>query len=332
MEAVIAPPGHRRELAERALVLSESAPDEAERLAREALAAIPGGGDAETSSLAQQALGMVAWERQAIGDSVAHLRAAVAIGVDGDHPVVAARARSRLAVVLSYAGDADSGALAEAAAAAPLLTGGQRAELHHHMAGILERQGRLRDAFELATRASQAFRRLGDRVWQAKALNNRGIILAQLGQVAAAARQFTAAERLYTELEMPLGALKVRNNRAWLASLNGDISLALQLHDGLQAELAELGVPPGLFRLDHASVLLAASLPIEALQVAENAAADLAAESMDLDRAEALLLASPARPACVRPTTGPRHWRARPPPHSSGSVTVRPGCYGRGTR
>jgi hypothetical protein len=297
VEAVIAPPGHRRELAERALVLSESAPDEAERLAREALAAIADGGDAETSSLAQQALGMVAWERQAIGDSVAYLRAAVAIGVDGGHPVVAARARSRLAVVLSYAGD-DSGALAEAAAAAPLLAGGQRAELHHHMAGILERQGRLRDAFELATRALQAFRRLGDRVWQAKALNNRGIILAQLGQVAAAARQFTAAERLYTELEMPLGALKVRNNRAWLASLNGDISLALQLHDGLQAELAELGVPPGLFRLDHASVLLAASLPTEALQVAENAAADLAAESMDLDRAEALLLASRAARMC----------------------------------
>ncbi len=105
-------------------------------------------------------------------------------------------------------------------------------------------------------------------------------------------RQFDQAEQLYAQLGMSLGQLKTRNNRAWLASLRGDVVEALRLHDGLQRELAALGVPPGLFRLDHAAVLLAASLHTEALAAAEQAVVELEQEGMQLDCAEALLLAS----------------------------------------
>ena len=278
-------------LAEAALQLYESAPARAEQLARRSLKAIEAVGDPKAESTALQALGMIAWERQSIRDAVDALRSAVVIADAATETVTAACARSRLAIVLSYAGD-DAGALAEAEAAAPYLVGVHRAELHHHMAGILEREGRLREALALATAALRAFRRGGDVLWQAKAFNNRGIILGQLGEVALAARQFDQAEQLYAQLGMSLGQLKTRNNRAWLASLRGDVVEALRLHDGLQRELAALGVPPGLFRLDHAAVLLAASLHTEALAAAERAVVELEQEGMQLDCAEALLLAS----------------------------------------
>ena len=279
------------ELAEAALHLYESEPARAEQLARRALVSADGAADQRARSVALQALGMVAWERQAIPEAVETLRSAVVVAEAAGELTTAAHARSSLALVLSYAGD-DAGALAEAEAAAPLLVGVQRAELQHHMAGILEREGRLREALDLNTTALRTFRRLGDVLWQAKALNNLGIIRAQLGEVSFAQRHLELAEQLYEQLDMPLGRLKVRNNRAWLASLRGDVPGALHLHDGLQRELATLGVPPGLFRLDHAIVLLAAWLPTEALVAAEQAATELEAEGMMLDGAEALLLAS----------------------------------------
>jgi tetratricopeptide (TPR) repeat protein len=283
-----------RALADDALHLYESEPGRAERLARRALDVMDGlaaDDDDRARSIAHHALGMVAWERQAIPDALEQLRLAVVIAERAGELTTAARARSSLALVLSYAGD-DAGALAEADAAAPFLTGVQRAELDHHVSGILEREGRLREALELATKAWRAFRRAGDVLWQAKALNNRGIILAQLGESDAARRQFDQAEQLYADLDATLGRLKVQNNRAWLAGLKGDIPGALRLREGLQRELEALGVPPGLFRLDHAGVLLAAALPSEALAVAEQAARELADEGMMLDRAEALLIAS----------------------------------------
>lgn len=280
-------------LAEKALHMYESEPCQAERLARRALQLLDGdgAGDPRARSMALQALGMVAWERQSIAEALDALRLAIAVASEAGQPNTAAHARSSLALVLSYAGD-DAGALAEAATAAPFLVGSQRAELQHHMAGILEREGCLREALELETRALRTFRRLGNVLWQAKSLNNRGIMLAQLGEVMLAQRQFAQAEELYDQLGMTLGRLKTRNNRAWAASLRGDVPGALQLHDGLQRELEALGVPPGLFRLDQAGVLLAASLPTEALAAAEQAARELADEGMALDAAEALLFGS----------------------------------------
>jgi hypothetical protein len=278
------------DMAERALRLYETSPARAEQLATRALHAVTIVGNPKAESTALQALGMIAWERQAIPAAMEALRSAIVVAEAAGELVTGACARSRLAIVLSYAGD-DAGALAQAERAAPFLIGVSRAELLHHMAGILEREGRLREALALATKALRSFRRFGDVLWQAKALNNRGIILAQLGETGLAKQQFEQAERLYAQLGTTLGRLKTRNNRAWLASLHGDVLDALRLHDGLQRELTDLGVPPGLFRLDHAAVLLAASLHAEALVAAEQAAAELADEGMLLDRAEALLVA-----------------------------------------
>jgi len=239
---------------------------------------------------------MIAWERQAISVAVCDLRRSVEVAQQGGAPILAAEGRAKLAVVLSYAGD-DVTALREAAAAEAVLTGRMRAELQHHVAGILKRQGRVLEASHLQTTALRSFRRHGDILWQAKALNNRAVMFAELGRVASGRRDLETAESLYRQLGMTLGTLKVRNNLAWLASLRGDVPAALSLHGGLAGELEAIGVPPGLFRLDHATVLLVASLPGEARVMAERAAAELRAEGMAADSAEALLLASTA--ACL---------------------------------
>ena len=81
-------------MARQALALGESEPDRAEVLARQALAAVPEEGDPQASSVALQALGLVAWERQAIPEALDHLRVAIETADAGGETITAARARA----------------------------------------------------------------------------------------------------------------------------------------------------------------------------------------------------------------------------------------------
>ena len=160
------------------------------------------------------------------------------------------------------------------------------------MAGALERAGLLGEALALETSALRAFRRHKAQLWEARARNNRAIVLGELGRLREADAELDRADALYADLAMPLGRLKIRNNKAWIAGLRGDFTAAMRLHEGLQREFDALGVPAGHVLLDHAATLLAAQLPSEALLMASSAADQFASEGMELDRAEALLVAS----------------------------------------
>ena len=179
-------------------------------------------------------------------------------------------------------------------AAEPALEGHLRARVQGQRAVVLQKLGRLDEALRGYRRPLRAHRRAGDRLWEARLLCNRGVLQVYRGALGAAEADLALAEEIHESIGQALAATQVRHNRGWVAARSGDVPLALEWFDRVEAEYRAHDVPLALLLMDRCEVLLSARLAAEAKANADAAVKELAAAGFGADLAEARLLAAHA--------------------------------------
>jgi hypothetical protein len=275
-------------VAARALRLATADPEQARRWGLAAARVARRRADRDAESTAERALGLAARELHDAGAALRHGRRAVRIAERAGLAERAGEARMSLALILAEAGQPGR-ALREIEAAAPVLTGLPAARLQMQRALTLDRLSRFTEAMDGYTAAVAAFRRAGDRLWQARALTNRGVLHTYRGSLRQADFDLSAAERLYLELGQDLAVAQVRHNRGFLAACAGDVPGALRWYDLADAVFARTG-RPAVALMDRGELLLRARLLPEARVAAEAALAAARASRMGLFAAQARLM------------------------------------------
>ncbi|MDP9795142.1 tetratricopeptide (TPR) repeat protein [Catenuloplanes nepalensis] len=271
-----------------ALDLVTADPRRATRLALEARRSARRAADPGAESTAERALGLAARELSDAPAALRHLHRARRVAARAGLAERAAEARMSLALVLAEAGRPRA-ALREIDAAVPVLSGLPGARLAMQRALILDRLSRFDEAMAGYTTAVAAFRRAGDRLWQARALTNRGVLHAYRGGLRAAEDDLVAAETIYAELGQDLAVAQVRHNRGFVAARAGDVPGALRWYDLAGEYFARTG-PSAVALMDRGELLLRARLFPEARTVAEAAVAAARDSRMRLFEAQARLL------------------------------------------
>ena len=93
-------------------------------------------------------------------------------------------------------------------------------------------------------------RRAGDKLWEARLLNNRGVLRAFLGDWRASEADLVRAEQLYAELDLPLTRARVHHNLGFAAGRRGDVPAALEWFDRADEYLRTENIPRAA-RLDR---------------------------------------------------------------------------------
>ncbi|MDQ4132177.1 MAG: tetratricopeptide repeat protein, partial [Actinomycetota bacterium] len=272
-------------------------PLQAKALAVEAQAGARREGDATALSMAEHALGLVAYEQQDLNGSLAHLRRAIEVAQRNGLAICEAQARRSIMGTLAHLGDL-RGALREADWAAPALRGAELARLEVHRGQVLVYEGRLDEASACFRHALPVLRRAGDRLWLALAYWDRSYLHFRRGDLAAAEADLRRAEALHVELGLHRYATIDLQHLAILAARRGDVPSALSLFDEAEAYFAERGEVDSIGMYDRCESLLAARLTTDLRETAERAIAALEAEGrrgyvaeVRLMLAEAALLA-----------------------------------------
>ena len=274
--------------AERAIELAPDSPRRAKVLAEEIVLRAKVKGNVEALAIAERALGLAALGMRDGKGAVVHLRRAVSIAAKAELAVRAAEARMSLGRALLYTGDS-RGAFREIDAAGSALSGIEGARLQLQRAILLHHHHRLDEALDGYRSALAVFRRHGDRLWEARALNNRGLVHAYRGSLAAAEDDLVAAAGIYSELDLDLSLAEVEHNIGWVAARRGDVPTALDYYDRSQERRRDQGVPLAHGLSDRCELLLSVRLVAEARAAAEQAVAELAQGSMALETSEARL-------------------------------------------
>ena len=286
------PPGQAgpgpRAAAEAALELVGRDPRAALTAADAAVAGARGRCDAGAEAVAHRAAGLALRELSDLVGAERRLRAAVAAAGDGAEQV-AAQARMSLALVLLDQGRTRA-ALAAADLAARNLHGLPAAQLKSQKALILQRVGRLDEALATFAEALPVLRRSGDALWEARALNNRGLLYGYRGALAAAEADLSRARNLHAGLGLDKFAADVDWNRGFLAGRRGDVPAALALFDAAESALLRHGSVHPQLSLDRAEVLLTVGLAGEARHTLGQAVDRLRTASHGADLAEGLVL------------------------------------------
>ena len=275
--------------AERAIELAPDSPRRAKVLAEEIVLRAKLKGNVEALTVAERALGLAALGMRDGKGAVVHLRRAVSIAGRAELPVRAAEARMSLGRALLYTGDS-RGAFREIDAAGSALSGVAGARLQLQRAILLHHHHRLDEALDGYRSALAVFRRHGDRLWEARALNNRGLVYAYRGSLGAAEDDLVAAAQIYSELELDLSLAEVEHNIGWVAARRGDVPTALDYYDRSQERRRAQGVPLAYGMSDRCELLLSVRLVTEARAAAEQAVSELAQGTMALETSEARLM------------------------------------------
>jgi tetratricopeptide (TPR) repeat protein len=254
-------------------------------------------GDAGAESAAERVLGLAARESNRMRSAALHLRRAVAVADQAGLAVLAARARMTLALVRADQGDIP-GAVRLGEAAAAHLEGLEAARLRHQLAVVAQRRGLLEEALREYGGALSVFRREGDLLWQAKVLNNRGVLQAYRGRPGPAEADLLRAEELYGKLGQDLAVADVRWNRGFAAGRAGQVVAALTHLAAAEEHYVGNNLSAAMIMMDRCDVLLSAGLHEEAREVAAAAVRELARRRMAADLAEARLLLAAAALAC----------------------------------
>ena len=253
--------------------------------------------DGTAEAMAERALGLAARELGELRAAARHLRTAVGIATACESPALAAEAEMSLAMVCALQGDTAE-AMRLGAAAGRVLRGVAAARLQMQLALIAQRLGRFDDALAGYEQALTVFRREGDRFWEAKLLNNRGVMAVYRGRPQAADADLQRAEALYAGLSQQMAVADVGWNRGFAAGRSGAVAVALRHFAVAEAHYVECGQPRAMLLLDQCEVLLMAGLSEEARDKAAAAVTELSRRRMAADLAEARLILAQAALAC----------------------------------
>lgn len=243
--------------------------------------------DEVTGSVAWQTLGIVSRDDGDVKAALHHLRQALRLARrSGD--------RQRVADVLATLGGtqvragATQRGMTMMVEAAGLARGKTLARVQMRHAYLLTSLGRHDEALVEIRRAVIGLRRAGDRVWEARAVNNRALIHISLGEVARAERDLRRAHRLLTQLGQQLEAATALHNLGFVAYLRNDIPGSLRLLAAAGEEYDALGFVSTDLAIDRCTVLLTAGLPGDGAQTIERV---LESESILPAKRSELLLA-----------------------------------------
>ncbi|MFL5927533.1 MAG: tetratricopeptide repeat protein, partial [Gaiellaceae bacterium] len=285
--------GTARRGASDAVLLARTNPRRAIALASAASSGGAASADWGAVATAERALGLASRELRDIVSALTHLRRAVAVADEHDLAHEAAEARMSLSLTLAFAGDNRS-ALREVDLAAKRAVGVGAARFEMQRAVILQRLGRHDEALDGYRRALPVLRRGGDTLWEARLLNNRGILHAFLGTWSAAEADLARAERLYGDVGQELWRARVHHNLGFAAGRRGDVPAALAWFDRADEFLRTQDIPRAARLTDRCEVLLSARLVREARRIAEQAVAELERRHLASDLAEARLVLAEA--------------------------------------
>lgn len=274
--------------------------EEALRLARgdpaavRAKAAVPGwlplSADPETAGIAELALGVALTELHELGEARRRLEGArdrfAGAGVQ-DRLV---EAHTNLALLFLTTGEFDAAQAELKQSSGPVPKGAAAARVECQRALAYQRLGRPDDALESYRRGLAAFRRAGDRQWEARALSNRALLHAYGGRYEAAKADLRRSARIFEQLGLRLQAAHVLHNAGFVAARQGDIPAALMAYERAARGMADLDAAHPAALLDYCETLLRANLVGEAEQVGRDAVDRLERAGMETDLAEARLL------------------------------------------
>ncbi|EON22648.1 TPR repeat-containing protein [Nocardioides sp. CF8] len=264
------------------------------RAADVATRAVATGTDPEELSYAHHALGIVQRDRGDVDLALVHLRRARQLARRTSDADRVSDVRATLGTALALHGESRAG-LREADGAVEMASarGPIRPRALMRRAYVLARLGQHSAAIADLQQAIPKFRRAGDVVWEARALNLRAYARLPRGDLVGAEDDLRQAEALFTRHEAHLEALAVVHNLALIQFFRGDLPGALAAFADLGERYAELGAPHLELALDRATVLLVAGLCDEAAQVVGAAAVWTARRPQE--RAEVLLMRASAR-------------------------------------
>lgn len=269
------------EQAREAVLLAESDPHRAIRLAVGAATFAKLERDPGVAAVAERALGLAAMQLQDIDGALAHLRRAIRLGQRADNAGVAAEARMTLAGVLSRDGRPQA-ALNALDQALVDLTGADHARATAQRGAIMHQIGRLDDAVANYRAALPGLRRAGDAAWMQRILGNRGVLHAQRNEFAAAVEDLREAESLCRDNDLTLSLAYVHQNLGFVHARRGDAPAALRYFDQAEARFRDLGCPLGELLTDRAELLLSLRLFAEARESASQAVLGFEHESRRL--------------------------------------------------
>ena len=256
--------------------------------------------DPLTLSYAHQALGIVLRDREDIDLALRHLRTARQLAGRTGDPDRLADVRATLGATLAVRGRTAAGLRElDEAVLQSSPQGTVRPRVLMRRANVLAYAGHHDAAISDLQGAFRGFRRSGDEVWVARALNLRGWIRILRGEFAEAERDLVAAEALFSPGEQRFEVLDVRHNLALITFFRGDVPGALAAFADLSSAYADLGDAHLELVLDQADVLLVAGLSQEAVAVIESASAW--ARSRPRARAELLVRRAAALLGAGRP-------------------------------
>jgi tetratricopeptide (TPR) repeat protein len=262
-------------------------PRAAAEVGRRALALARARGDAEEASAAQRAIGLCLREIQDFDGALRHLRRAVSTAERAGSRRYAALARMSLAFVLSNTGR-HGRALREVNAAVPVLHGVDAGHARMQRGVVLHYLCRYEEALREYNHAIEVVRRFGDRLVEARALNNRGLLRAYCGGLRAADDDFARAAEIYSGLGLELARADVVWNAGISATRAGDVPRALTLFAEADEEYRRLDVPRSALLVNRLELLVSVPLLEEAGAAVERALVDLRGPAQVLARSEAL--------------------------------------------
>ena len=262
----------------------------ADQVGQLAINAARSAADAASESRAWRARGLAALEAEDMGTAEAHLRRAIE-AAGSVHRERAAEARLSLALVLISKGESGA-ARRQAGLAVRRFEGLPRARALVQYALIQQRCGATARALETYAQAIQTLRQQGDALWEARGLNNRGLLLAYLGQGEQAEQDLQRSVSLLSSCGQHVTAADVRWNLGFVAGLRGDAVQALRRFDEAGAVLEAATVNRGSSFLDRCHVMLTVGLVDEARHAIENGLQQLLDRDVRADVPEARLLLS----------------------------------------
>ena len=259
------PVGTQAELAAELLRLAIADPVEAERRARALLADTQ---DPWELSVARHALGLVLRERGQLELALPELGEALRFASKAADPDREADVRATLGAALAMSGRTRVG-LAQ-------LDRAVRESRHPTiLATVLMRRGyvlsaiagRHRDALHDLEAALEGVKAAGDRVWEARTLNNLGELHLAVGDVAEAELAIVSALDIFRALGQDYESAEVLQNLGFVAFCKGDLPAALSRYDGAAALFSAIGVDSIELAMNRCTTLLTAGLADEATAV-----------------------------------------------------------------
>jgi tetratricopeptide (TPR) repeat protein len=236
-----------------------------------------------------RALGLANKELGRLDESLRCLTDALATAESAGLDYAAAQVRMNLVGPLAARGDVE-GALAAAAAATPVLRGGDADRLAANRACALARSGRMAEALTIARRVLPGLRARDDVATLVGLLSNMGLLRAFHGDLAGAAADLTEAADTADRAGLRHQGALARGNLAFVAGRRGDVPLALELYDVVEPELAGAAERCAQLRLDRAETLITVGLAAEARPLLAATVAEVTAAGYDSDIADGLLL------------------------------------------